>query len=150
MDDKQLQQLVAKLSIDYFKKPFIDVACFNSRLRTTGGRYLPKQRKIEINRKYLTELGIEELIGIIKHELCHYHLHIEGRPFGHRNQEFKALLKETNSPRHCRPLPSEQRDISNVHQYECIRCGQLYKRKRRVNINQYTCGRCKGKIKLVQ
>ena len=150
MDDKQLQQLVAKLSIDYFKKPFTDVACFNSRLRTTGGRYSPKQRKIEINRKYLTELGIVELIGIIKHELCHYHLHIEGRPFGHRDREFKELLKQTNSPRHCQPLPSEQRDISNVYQYECIRCGQLYKRKRRVNINQYTCGQCKGKIKLVQ
>ncbi|GAA4075067.1 SprT family protein [Amphibacillus indicireducens] len=149
MDDKQLQQLVSKLSIEYFKKPFTDVACFNSRLRTTGGRYLPQQRKIEINRKYLTELGIEELIGIIKHELCHYHLHIEGRPFRHGDKAFKELLKETKSPRHCQPLPSEQGKTVSFHKYKCKQCGQLYKRKRKVNINQYTCGRCKGKIKLV-
>lgn len=149
MDDQQLQQLVSQLSLDCFNKPFIDKACFNPRLRTTGGRYLPRQRKIEINRKYLVELGMEELIGIIKHELCHYHLHIEGKPFGHRDQEFRTLLKETQSPRHCQPLPSEQRKVVSDYQYKCLQCGQLYKRKRKVNIKKYSCGRCKGKIKLI-
>lgn len=150
MDDNQLQELVAETSIEYFNKPFYDQACFNSRLRTVGGRYLPKQRKIEINRKYLLELGKSELIGIIKHELCHYHLHIEGKPYGHGSAEFKALLANTKSPRYCRPLPSEQQKIVDLHHYECIQCGQLYKRKRKVNINKYSCGVCKGKIKLVQ
>jgi len=147
MDDRQLHQLVNDLSVQHFNKPFIDRACFNYRLRTTGGRYLPDERKIEINPKYLAELGMNEMIGIIKHELCHYHLHIEGKNFGHRDKSFRELLKRTNSPRHCQPLPS-QKDALPRYKYKCLSCGHLYKRKRKVNINKYRCGRCKGEIRL--
>lgn len=146
MNDTQLQQLVSDLSKQFFNKPFVNQAVFNSRLRTTGGRYLPNKRKIEINPKYIDELGIEETIGIIKHELCHYHLHIEGKAFGHGDSAFKKLLRETNSPRYCQPLPSERKKGSFFYKYRCLSCGQLYKRKRKVNIKRYSCGRCKGKI----
>ena len=37
---------------------------------------------------------MEELIGIIKHELCHYHLHLEGKGYQHRDKDFKELLKK--------------------------------------------------------
>lgn len=149
MNDLQLHTLVGDLSNQYFDRPFLDEVVFNYRLRTTGGRYLPNKKRIEINPKYLTELGIEELIGIIKHELVHYHLHIDGQPFGHKDRAFKDLLKKTNSPRHCQPLPSEINKVVKLHHYKCKSCGQLYKRKRKVNINKYNCGRCAGKIKLV-
>lgn len=147
MNNRELQELVVTLSKQYFNKPFLDVAVFNYRLRTTGGRYLPAMRKIEINPKYLAELGMDELIGIIKHELCHYHLHIEGKAYGHGDPQFKELLLQTNSPRHCRPLPSEQVKLLNSYIYKCESCGHLYKRKRKVDINRYGCGQCKGKIK---
>ncbi|GAA0311387.1 SprT-like protein [Gracilibacillus halotolerans] len=143
-----LQQLVDEISKTYFHKPFIDEVCFNKRLRTTGGRYIPSKRKIELNPKYLEELGYDELEGIIKHELCHYHLHIEGKGYKHRDKEFRDLLKKTNSPRHCRMLPSMENDYT--YQYECISCGQLYNRKRRVNTTKYRCGKCRGKLKFVQ
>ncbi|MBU5595718.1 SprT family protein [Amphibacillus sp. MSJ-3] len=146
MNDIQLQRLVSDLSKQFFQKSFKDQAVFNSRLRTTGGRYLPDKRTIEINPKYLAELGMDEMVGIIKHELCHYHLHITGKPFGHGDKAFKTLLKETNSPRHCQPLPSEVDKLSLVYKYKCQSCGQLYKRRRKVNINRYSCGHCKGKI----
>ncbi|WP_440896785.1 SprT family protein [Amphibacillus sp. Q70] len=146
MNDRQLQQLVSDISKQFFNKPFVNEAVFNSRLRTTGGRYLPGKRRIEINPKYIDELGMEETIGIIKHELCHYHLHIEGKAFGHGDSTFKKLLSETNSPRYCQPLPSEKNKTSFFYKYRCLSCGQLYKRKRKVNIKKYSCGRCKGKI----
>jgi SprT-like protein len=143
---EQLKELVHQLSVTYFNKPFIDEVSFNNRLKTTGGRYLPSKRKIELNPKYLEELGEEEFIGIIKHELCHYHLHIEGKGYMHRDPEFKALLAKTGSPRHCNPLPSMK--VAYTYQFECTKCHWLYKRKRKINMNKYRCGKCGGKLAL--
>ncbi|MDQ0159211.1 SprT family protein [Alkalibacillus salilacus] len=145
MDEHRLQQLAVDLSKRYFQKPFKDHIIFNRRLRTTGGRYVPKTRTIEINPKYLEELGEDALIGIIKHELCHYHLHIEGKPFHHRSHEFRELMKQTDSPRFCEQLPSE---VSKRRlEYKCTNCSLIFKRKRRVNTQQYRCGKCGGRIK---
>lgn len=60
-----------------FPKEFRHQAVFNARLRTTGGRYLLKSHNIEMNPKYLENFGLAYFIGIMKHELCHYHLHLE-------------------------------------------------------------------------
>ena len=72
---------------------FIHQALFNPRLITTGGRYLLYSHNIEINKKYLDQLGMDELIGIIKHELCHYHLHLEGKGYKHRIRILKIASK---------------------------------------------------------
>ncbi|SEN81853.1 SprT-like protein [Amphibacillus marinus] len=146
MTDKELTRLVAQLSLQYFHKPFADQACFNSRLRTTGGRYLLHNRRIEINPKYYKEIGRDELIAIIKHELCHYHLHIEGKGYRHGDEDFKQLLKQTGSPRHCKTLPSYQEQERAHHHYQCLACKQNYTRKKRMDVARYRCGRCNGRI----
>ena len=69
MDQRELQQLVQQLSIEAFGKPFRHTACFNPRLRTTGGRYKLLDGSIEINPTVLELYDMDELIGIIKHEL---------------------------------------------------------------------------------
>ncbi|WP_413775113.1 SprT family protein [Gracilibacillus pellucidus] len=148
MTQTELEKLIHDISNNIFKKPFIDEVRFNNRLRTTGGRYIPSQRVIELNPKYYTELGYDEFVGIIKHELCHYHLHIEGKGYQHRDPEFKQLLKETNSPRHCNPLPSIQKEYR--YKYQCTNCGYIYPRKKRMNLKQYRCGKCKGTLILLQ
>jgi SprT-like protein len=51
MEDKELQKLVEKVSIESFGKPFRHKASFNSRLRSTGGRYLLGTHNIDINKK---------------------------------------------------------------------------------------------------
>ncbi|WP_017186884.1 SprT family protein [Alkalibacillus haloalkaliphilus] len=144
MEQFELQQLTDQLSREYFDKPYKHHVCFNKRLRTTGGRYIPARQTIEINPKYLQELGIEELVGILKHELCHYHLHIEGKPYNHRSKEFKELLQKTGSPRYCERLPSEK--SKETYQYRCEKCGLTFNRKRRIQTSRYRCGKCKGKI----
>ncbi|MGP4074034.1 SprT family protein [Piscibacillus sp. B03] len=148
MEQRELQKLVEDISLQYFDKPFVGEACFNGRLRTTGGRYLPTQRRIEINPKYLTELGRQELIGIIKHELCHYHPHVDGKPYHHRSKEFRELLKKVDAPRFCQVLPSEA-DQRNI-MYKCVSCQTTYRRKRRINLNRYRCGKCKGHLKFIE
>lgn len=148
LNEKELFSLVNELSLTYFHKPFIDKVEFNHRLRTTGGRYLPNKRVVELNPKYFIEGDKEEFVGIIKHELCHYHLHIEGKGYKHGDKEFKELLAATRSPRHCQPLPSHK--IEYKHKYICKKCSFIYNRRRRVNTQKYSCGRCRGKLKEVK
>ncbi|SIS56542.1 SprT family protein [Salimicrobium flavidum] len=148
MNNEQLLEWTKEISSSQFSREFKDDIRFNNRLRTTGGRYIPRERRIEINPSYLKEWGEKEVEGIIKHELCHYHLHVEGKGFNHRDAEFRKLMKETDAPRHCTPLPSIKEHPA--HKYRCQKCHQLYKRKRRVNTDKYRCGKCKGFLKKVE
>lgn len=108
MNDQALQGLVEKISSEDFGRKFKHRAFFNGRLRTTGGRYRLQDHDIEINPKMLTEHGSNVLIGIIKHELCHYHLHLEGKGYKHKDPEFKALLKKVDGLRYAPELKSEK------------------------------------------
>jgi SprT-like protein len=148
MDNQDLQKLVEDISLRFFNKPFRHIAFFNSRLRTTGGRYMLKSHDIEINRSYLEQLGEQELIGIIKHELCHYHLHLEGKGYQHRDHDFKALLKQVDAPRFCSTLPNrpEKKSSTTIRVYKCSGCSQLYRRKRRIDLSRFVCGKCRGKL----
>ncbi|RSK25670.1 SprT family protein [Bacillus sp. HMF5848] len=151
MRQEELQLLVESISLQWFEKPFRHKVMFNSRLRTTGGRYLLHTHNIELNETYYKEHGIDELIGIIKHELCHYHLHLEGKGYKHRDADFRELLKIVDAPRFCKPLISKKRQqLSIKYMYACVNCKQAYMRKRKLDTNKYMCGRCKGKIKLVK
>ena len=147
MTNAELQQLVEKISMRSFHKPFLHKAYFNPRLRTTGGRYMLRSHDIDINRKYLDEHGMDELIGIIKHELCHYHLHIEGKGYKHGDPDFKGLLKKVGGPRHCSSLPSVK-TRKRLLLYICSKCGWDFERKRKINTTKYVCGRCRGKLRL--
>ncbi|RYG71857.1 SprT family protein [Lentibacillus lipolyticus] len=144
LSEKELNERINTLSLQFFHKPYRDKAVFNHRLRTTGGRYIPVRRTIEVNPKYAMECDEEELDGILKHELCHYHLHIEGKGYKHGDKDFKELLRKTGSPRHCNPLPSE--DNRPKHTYRCKQCDHIYKRIRRIDLKKYRCGRCKGEL----
>ncbi|WP_143522828.1 SprT family protein, partial [Pseudomonas sp. 2822-15] len=94
---------------------------FNPRLRTTGGRYSLLDHHIEINPKHLEYFGEKELTQIIKHELCHYHLHLEGRGYKHKDNDFKYLLKEVGGARHCQTLPGMKTKQTKVHVYRCTK-----------------------------
>lgn len=110
MDEQEIQRLVEEVSLQYFEMPFLHKAVFNNRLRTTGGRYLLKSHNIELNYRYYEVYGEEELVGIIKHELCHYHLHIAGRGYKHRDRDFRELLKKVEAPRFCKQMINEEKE----------------------------------------
>lgn len=148
MTDQQAQLLVEQLSIEYFNEPFVHKAYFNARLKTTGGRYLLTSHNIELNYKLYEQFGIEELRGIILHELCHYHLHIKGMGYKHRDRDFKLLLKQVGAPRFCSSVEREASTTKKIYTYECTKCKLRYSRKRRVNTSKYKCGKCLGELKL--
>ncbi len=94
MTQEELQQLVEEISLKSFQRPFKHQAMFNPRLRTTGGRYHLNDHHLDFNVKLFEESDKETITGIIKHELCHYHLHLTGRGYRHKDMDFKYLLKK--------------------------------------------------------
>lgn len=149
MTDAELQQLIEKVSNEVFGRAFLHQAYHNGRLRTTGGRYMLADHSIQINPLVYKIHGMEELIGVIKHELCHYHLHLQGKGYQHRDADFKRLLNETASPRYCKPLAERNRKMNTFHIYVCKICELQYKRRRRMNPDKYRCGKCAGEIQKI-
>lgn len=144
LTDNQLQVLVEEISLSFFGKRFQHRAYFNRRLKTTGGRYHLGTHNIDFNPKVFERYGETELINVIKHELCHYHLHLEGKGYQHKDAEFKSLLKQTGGSRYVRPLVEQK--PQSYHQYQCKKCQTLILRKRRINTQRYVCGKCSGKL----
>lgn len=142
MTNEALQQLVEEISLKFFKRPFEHQAYFNNRLKSTGGRYHLNDHHLDFNPKLL-QMEREVLIGIIKHELCHYHLHLLGQGFEHKDQSFKKLLAQVGGLRYTPRLQAVK------YRYQCQNCGQLYYRQRKMNLQRYCCGKCRGKLMLM-
>ena len=97
---------VKQVSIEDFGKPFKHQAQWNTRLRSTGGRFFPKDGHLDFNPKVYQELGLEVFRKIVRHELCHYHLYFEDKGYQHKDLAFKQLLKEVDGLRFVPPLSS--------------------------------------------
>ena len=100
ISEQELQQLVEKISLESFGQPFRHQAKINRRLKTTGGRYQLSDHHLEFNSLFLKEENLNYLPGIIKHELVHYHLHLAGLGYQHKDRDFKLLLKQVGGSRY--------------------------------------------------
>jgi transcriptional accessory protein Tex/SPT6 len=69
MNQKELQHYVEKVSLEYFGQPFLHVATWNNRLRTTGGRYHTQSHDLDFNKKVWETFGEETFLGIVKHNV---------------------------------------------------------------------------------
>lgn len=147
MNQSSLQQLVEKLSLEKFNKAFCHTAVFNSRLRSTGGRYHLKSHNLDFNPKVLEVHGADVFEGIILHELCHYHLHLDKKGYQHKDKDFKNMLKEVGGLRYTPTLASHEAKAS--WQYQCKGCQLIIKRQRRFNVKKFCCSKCRGRFKLI-
>ena len=143
MNEHELQQLTRDISRTSFHREFTHKITYNKRLRSSGGRYLLKTGNIEINPLVEQELGLEALVGVIKHELCHYHLHQTGGGYRHRDADFKRLLHQVGGSRFVERMKEPN------YLYECVDCHHRYPRMRKMNTNRYVCGKCRGKLILL-
>ncbi|CCG26233.1 Putative metallopeptidase (Zinc) SprT family [Streptococcus pyogenes NS88.2] len=91
-----LTNYVQEVSLADFGKPFHHKAYWNKRLKTTGGRFFPKDGHLDFNPRMLEEHGELIFRKIVRHELCHYHLYFEGRGYHHKDRDFKDLLAQVN------------------------------------------------------
>lgn len=149
VQSSQLQQWVEKISQSEFGKPFLHQAYFNPRLRSTGGRYLLRTHHLEFNPSQLEVHGVEEFVRIIRHELCHYHLHLEGKGYRHRDKDFIELLQKVGGTRYCKALPTKRSVRPIRYLLVCDDCKMEYPRKKRMDPARYRCGICHGRLRLV-
>lgn len=149
MNEVELQKLVEKISLESFHRPFTHQVKINRRMRTTGGRYFLNDHHIDINARFLEEPYQEYLAGIIKHELTHYHLHLLGLGYQHRDRDFKQTLARVGGSRYAPDIGLRNKKRAN-YVYQCEDCGQLYPRVRKVNVQRMRCGRCRGHLKLIK
>lgn len=147
MTDQELLAYTQAWSLAAFQRPFRHQIYFNRRLKTTGGRYHLSDHHIDINPLMLEEFDLANLKRVVLHELCHYHLHLTGRGYQHRDQDFKQLLAAVGGARYT-PRTSQRRRVQAQQRYcyQCQACGIRYWRKRRVNLARYRCGRCRGRL----
>ena len=138
-----LTEYVQEVSREDFGRPFRHEARWNSRLRTTGGRFFPKDGHLDFNPKMLEAHGLDLFRKIVRHELCHYHLFFEKKGYRHGDRDFKQLLQEVGGLRFA---PQVEEKVQSFHHYSCQSCGQLYQRRRRINTQKYRCGRCQGQL----
>lgn len=144
MTDLELTQYIQRISLKYFQRPFQHQANFNRRLKTTGGRYHLNDHHIDINPRFAEDSDKSVLLGIVKHELCHYHLHLAGGGYRHRDRDFKQWLAAVGGSRYA-PAP-----VSHAIHYQCQQCGQEYSRQRHLNTQRYVCGKCGRRLQLLQ
>ena len=147
MNQEGLQRLVEDISLKYFQRPFLHQMKINKRMRTTGGRYHLDDHHIEINQHFLDEKYHADLVGIIKHELCHYHLHLANRGYRHRDQDFKILLKKVGGSRYAPDIGLRKKQKMK-YLYVCTNCKTLYPRVRKLDTKRFICGKCHSKLVL--
>ena len=94
-----LTDYVKTVSIEDFGWEFKHQALWNKRLRTTGGRFFPKDGHLDFNPKLYEEHGLETFRKIVRHELCHYHLYFQGKGYKHADRDFKDLLAKVDGLR---------------------------------------------------
>lgn len=145
MTNQGLQAWVERVSLADFHRPFLHRATFNARLRTTGGRFNLRDENLDFNPSMFATITAAQQLGIIRHELVHYHLYRAHRGYKHRDADFKQLLAAVGGSRYAPSIA--QREPRYV--YVCTQCGQQYPRQRRINVRRFGCGRCGGRLKLL-
>ncbi len=140
MQPLDLLTLVQDLSVLHFAKPFNGQVRWNARLRTSAGRCVHPAGSIELNPRYMDYYGEQALIDTLKHELIHYHY-----PKAGHGPVFQREAQRIGCQRHCLPLPGQV----TFYVYKCQDCGQGYRRRKRVNLRKYRCGKCRGRLKLI-
>lgn len=117
-------------------------AVWNPRLQTTGGRFFPKDGHLDFNPKLYEQVDELTFRKIVRHELCHYHLYFAQKGYRHRDRDFRELLAQVDGLRYAPSIGKQP------YQYRCQSCRQAYSRKRRLNVNKYRCGKCRGILRM--
>ena len=90
-----LNEYVKQVSLEDFDWEFRHQAYWNKRLRTTGGRFFPKDGHLDFNPKIYEAFGLETFRKIVRHELVHYHLYYQGKGYRHKDRPAAPAANRT-------------------------------------------------------
>jgi SprT-like protein len=147
-DSSKLQELANKLSLHFWGTALTIPIRWNGRLSKSMGRFLYRTRgkvrepvQIEISKYAAQWIDRQIFLAVILHEMCHYHMFIQNRPFADHHPEFEQELQRvgaisTNTVK----LPEK------VFKLSCSACGKFLGSRKRMNITKYYSSCCRGKI----
>lgn len=142
-----LQLLFNELNQTYFDG-FLDpiALTWNSRLRSSAGRFIPGSRKwirlapprIEIA-SYLAEQtnALALIRDTLGHEMIHYWLWVRKRPYGHTPEFYVKMKKMGVSRYNTVPRSSPKKGFL----YQCPTCTKTFKTRRRMR-KVFACAQC--------
>lgn len=136
--NESLLDLVNELAIRYFGRTYNGRVEWNFRMRTRAGDYAPRLKLMRLSARYAKEFGDEELVGTIKHELCHWYLWEQGIAHRHDSRAFKELMQRVDAPRYAKRT-QVRTGSSRRYVYRCTFCGIEFVRRRKI---QGACKRC--------
>ena len=143
------ERLLHKLTIDgnnWLKENFnmslrIPIEA-NGRLKRVKGRYRAYRSGEAINielAKFLLDLGYEESFETLKHELVHYALHQQGKPFRDEDDYFIQTCNDLGVH-----LSGTRYVPSKKHVFVCSGCGKEFLEVRKYRDGYYSHARCGG------
>ncbi len=140
-----LEEIFNRLNLQHFDG-FLDAPAlrWNSRLRSSAGRFVPGRRKflkqvppvIEVASYLLEETQSESLvIDTVAHEMIHYWLWVRRKPYGH-TEEFYLKMKIMGVSRY-NPVP---RLRPYKYPYRCGHCQKTFPARKR--LSKLACAAC--------
>jgi SprT-like protein len=145
---EKLLTLANKLSQHFWKKECTIPVVWNGRLKKAMGRFLfsyqGKKRipvRIEMSKHAAQFINREIFIAVLLHELCHYHLFIQGHPFDDHHPLFEKELGRVGAIS-TNTVQIPQKGFELI----CSQCQQTIGTRRRMNTSRYLSGCCKAKI----
>lgn len=125
---------------------FLDapILIWNSRLRSSAGRFIPGSRKYPQQRAAVIEVAsylkkekesVRHITDTVAHEMIHYWLWVRRQPYGH-TPEFHIKMNAMGVSRY-NPVP-KTRPLKYL--YTCTHCGKEFHTKRR--LGTLACAPC--------
>ncbi|RXT02292.1 SprT-like domain-containing protein [Ammoniphilus sp. CFH 90114] len=101
--DKELDWIGNQLSLTYFGRPCKIPIEWDKTLKNAAGYFSFDKRtrkplRIVQSMWQYNQFGAQHVIGTLKHELAHYHLFMEGKPFDDKDVEFKRECQRIHAP----------------------------------------------------
>jgi SprT-like protein len=143
-----LQKLADKLSLHYWQRKCEVPVTWNGRLTRSMGRFLYSTKGkgrtpqgIELSKYAAQFINRDIFISVLLHELCHYHLFIQGKPFDDHHPVFEKELERVGAiSTNTVQIPQKS------FQLYCSKCNKSIGIRKRLNTALYRSGCCKGKI----
>lgn len=141
MDGRELYSIAREFLDKEFDMKLEIPIFISNRMKTVFGYFQYKNKttpwKIQISQEFIDTHPREHVIDVLKHELVHYALFVQGKPHKDGQRYFEDTLKRLGV---C--ATHTYKTLGKFHEYRCNCEGKVYHRKRRLPKGSI-CGTCK-------
>ena len=127
----------------------------NGRLKRTVGYFkytverpteYKEAKSVELSKIFVENNKKEIVLDVLKHELVHYALFMQGKPNSDGHPVFENELRRLGIV--SQDTINKYNIKSEVHVYECSNCGLKFHKTRRLKHNgrYHCCGKCGGSL----